>query len=63
MKTKTKRSKSEIIKGSAALLLKQLSSYWSDLPIGDLRSDLGRLVSEAESLSQSIEATFPKIDE
>lgn len=62
MITKTKRPKSKIIKSSAAILLKQVSGYRCDLPIGDLRTKLSVIEQEVEQLSARIEEIFPDLE-
>jgi hypothetical protein len=59
---KTRRLKSEVIKSSAAKLLKQLGAYHNDLPVGELRTSIKQLVDSAEELSIRIHEAFPVIE-
>lgn len=63
MKTKTKRPKSEIIRSNAALLLKQIGNYKTDLPVGELRNALTALEMEAEQFLTKVNEALPIIDD
>jgi len=63
MAIRTKRLKNQIIKSSVETLLKQLSGYWRDLPVGELRTKVGDLVNRVEDISVRINEAFPPISE
>lgn len=59
MADRKRRPINEVIKTTSDTLLKQLSSYWSGLPAGELRKRIGEHMKKAEELSAEIRETFP----
>lgn len=63
MKQRTQKPKTEVIKNTAALLLKQVDTFRSGLPASDLRRKVTTLVSEVEEVVIHINDTFPTYSE
>jgi len=61
--SKKVRTKTEMIKDDAALLLKHVSTFRCDLPVGELRVKLKELEEEIEKLILTISDIFPQIDD
>jgi hypothetical protein len=60
---KNVRTKSEMIKDDAALLLKHVSTFRCDLPMGELRDKLKDLEEEVEGVVVNVNNIFQPIDD